>query len=153
MQVRQDFTGIPIHVNTNPDPVGQPITPVCLANCGMLPPDALPGPDSGPKPVLASETPKGPAKISRIDPGHIIRRVDPPYPPLARATRIQGPVTLHAVISRDGVIENLQLVSGHPLLVRAALDAVSQWRFRPYVLNGQPIEVETEITINIILER
>jgi len=119
----------------------------------MLPPDALPGPDSGPKPVLASETPKGPAKISRIDPGHIIRRVDPPYPPLARATRIQGPVTLHAVISRDGVIENLQLVSGHPLLVRAALDAVSQWRFRPYVLNGQPIEVETEITINFILER
>jgi protein TonB len=71
---------------------------------------------------------------------------------MAKVTRTQGTVILHALISRDGAIENLQLMSGHPLLVPAALEAVSQWRFRPYVLNGQPIEVETEITINFTLQ-
>jgi periplasmic protein TonB len=55
------------------------------------------------------------------------------------------------VISRDGTIENLQVVSGHPMLVQAAVDAVRQWRYRPYVLNGEPVEVETEVKVNFIL--
>jgi periplasmic protein TonB len=83
--------------------------------------------------------------------GSLIRRVEPLYPPLARAARIQGPVVLAAIISTAGTIEHLQVLSGHPMLVNAALQAVGQWRYRPYVLNGEVIEVETQITVNFKL--
>lgn len=79
--------------------------------------------------------------------GLLIQKVQPAYPLLAKAGRIQGDVVLKAIISRDGVIENLQLVSGHPMLVPAAIEAVREWRYRPYLLNGQPVEVETTITV------
>jgi len=79
--------------------------------------------------------------------GLLIHRVEPSYPPLARAARVQGDVVLTAVISVNGEIENLQLVSGHPMLVPAAISAVKQWRYKPYLLNGQPVEVETTITV------
>ena len=79
--------------------------------------------------------------------GLLIRRVEPTYPPLARSARVQGEVVLSAIISTNGDIENLQLVSGHPMLVPAALSAVKQWRYKPYLLNGQPTEVETTITV------
>jgi protein TonB len=83
--------------------------------------------------------------------GNLIYRVQPEYPALARQVRIQGLVVLRAIINRDGAIENLQALSGHPLLVPAALNAVRQWRYRPYVLNGEPVEVETEVKVNFIL--
>ena len=83
--------------------------------------------------------------------GSLIRRVEPVYPALARNARIQGSVVLAALISKEGTMENLKLISGHPMLVPAALQAVSQWRYRPYVLNGEAIEVETQITVNFIL--
>jgi protein TonB len=83
--------------------------------------------------------------------GSLIRRVEPQYPPLARTARIQGPVILEAVISKEGTMQNLRLVSGHPMLVPAAINAVSQWRYRPYILNGEAIEVETQITVNFLL--
>ena len=83
--------------------------------------------------------------------GNLVYKVQPVYPPLARAARIQGTVMLRAIISRTGTIENLQVISGHPLLVRAATDAVLQWRYRPYVLNGDPVEVETQVTVNFSL--
>ncbi|MGE5056545.1 MAG: energy transducer TonB [Acidobacteriota bacterium] len=79
--------------------------------------------------------------------GLLIRRVEPSYPTLARAARVQGEVVLSAIISVTGEIENLQLVSGHPMLVPSALAAVKQWRYKPYLLNGQPTEVETTITV------
>jgi len=79
--------------------------------------------------------------------GLLIHKVEPPYPPLARAARIQGDVILKAIISREGNIQDLQLVSGHPMLVPAAIEAVKQWHYRPYLLNGQPVEVETTITV------
>ena len=79
--------------------------------------------------------------------GLLIHRVEPVYPPLAKAARVQGEVMLSAVISVNGDIENLQLVSGHPMLVPAAITAVRQWRYKPYLLNGQPVEVETTITV------
>ena len=79
--------------------------------------------------------------------GLLVHRVEPSYPPLARAARVQGDVVLTAVISVNGDIENLQLVSGHPMLVPSALSAVKQWRYKPYLLNGQPVEVETTITV------
>jgi periplasmic protein TonB len=79
--------------------------------------------------------------------GLLIHRVEPVYPTLARAARVQGEVILSAVISTTGEIQNLQLVSGHPMLVPEAIAAVKQWRYKPYLLNGQPVEVETTITV------
>ncbi len=79
--------------------------------------------------------------------GLLIHRVEPAYPTLARAARVQGEVVLSAVIDSNGQIQNLQLVSGHPMLVPAAIAAVRQWRYKPYLLNGQPVEVETTITV------
>ena len=76
------------------------------------------------------------------------KQVSPVYPPLARAARVQGTVVLTIVIGKDGAFETLELVSGHPMLVPAAIDAVKQWRYRPYQLNGQPIEVQTTINVN-----
>ena len=83
--------------------------------------------------------------------GNLINRVQPLYPPLAKQARIQGQVVLRAVISRSGAIENLQVLSGHPMLVQAAMDAVKQWRYRPYSLNGEAVEVETRVTVNFVL--
>ena len=80
-----------------------------------------------------------------------VKDVKPNYPPLARQARIQGQVVLHAVISKDGSIENLTLVSGHPMLAPAAIDAVKQWRYKPYLLNGEPVEVDTEVQVNFTL--
>ena len=99
-----------------------------------------------PPPSVAHRPP-----VSHMMEGNLIFRVQPGYPVLARQVRVQGPVVLRAMISREGAIENLQVLSGHPMLVRAALDAVRQWRYRPYVLNGEPVEVETEVTVNFIL--
>ena len=80
-----------------------------------------------------------------------VRDVKPVYPPLARQARIQGTVVLHAVISKDGSIEGLTLVSGHPMLAPAAIDAVKQWKYKPYLLNGEPVEVDTEVMVNFTL--
>lgn len=100
-----------------------------------------------PPPPVAAKTPR----ISVMMEGSLIHRVDPVYPSLARAARVQGTVMLAAVIGRDGSVQNLQLLSGHPLLTTSAIDAVRQWRYRPYVLNGSPIEVDTQITVKFIL--
>lgn len=79
--------------------------------------------------------------------GLLIHKQEPTYPTLARSARVQGDVVLSAVIDINGQITNLQLVSGHPMLVPAAIEAVRQWRYKPYLLNGQPVEVETTITV------
>jgi periplasmic protein TonB len=89
--------------------------------------------------------------VSRMMEGNLIDRVQPDYPPLARQVRVQGLVVLRAMISRDGAIEDLQVLSGHPMLVKAAVEAVRQWRYRPYELNGEPVEVETEVKVNFVL--
>ena len=92
-----------------------------------------------------------PLRVSHMMEGNLIHRVQPEYPPLARQARVQGVVVLRAVISREGKIENLQVLNGHPLLVQAAMDAVRQWRYRPYYLNNEPVEVETQVTVNFTL--
>ena len=94
-----------------------------------------------------------PPRISAMMEGSLIHRVDPVYPALAKAARVQGTVMLAAVIGTDGNVQKLQVLSGHPLLTTAAIDAVRQWRYRPYVLNGSPIEVDTRITVNFILSQ
>jgi protein TonB len=83
--------------------------------------------------------------------GDLVRKILPTYPALARSARIQGQVVLQAIISKQGAIENLQVMSGHPMLVPAAIEAVRQWRYRPYILNNEPVEVETQITVNFSL--
>jgi protein TonB len=83
--------------------------------------------------------------------GDLLQRVQPVYPSLAKQAHIQGQVILRAVINRDGMIQNVEALSGHPMLVQAAIDAVKQWRYRPYCLNGETVEVETQITVNFAL--
>ncbi len=86
-----------------------------------------------------------------VSQGLLIRRVQPNYPPLAKQARIQGQVVLQAEISKDGTIQNLQLISGHPMLAPAAIEAVKQWRYKPYLLNGEPVAVETTVLVNFSL--
>ncbi len=83
--------------------------------------------------------------------GMVISKVAPSYPPDARAARIQGSVLMEVIIAKDGNVQNARLVSGHPLLAPAAMDAVKQWKYRPYLLNGNPVEVDTQITVNFTL--
>jgi protein TonB len=108
--------------------------------------------------ILRSSVPTAPrlstAKVrvsSGVAQGLLIRRVSPTYPPMARMARIEGLVVLQATIGKDGRVQNLRLVSGHPMLVQAAMDAVKQWLYKPYYLNGEPVEVETTININFTL--
>ena len=90
---------------------------------------------------------------SDLQASKLIHQVKPPYPPLALQTRTQGVVKLNAVIAPDGSIQRLQVVMGPPLLVQAAVDAVKQWRYSPTLLNGQPVEVVTQIDVNFTLGR
>jgi protein TonB len=83
--------------------------------------------------------------------GLLIKKVTPNYPQLAKQARIQGTVVLQAEISKDGTIQNLQLISGHPMLAPAAIEAVRQWRYKPYLLNGEPVAVETTVQVNFSL--
>jgi protein TonB len=84
--------------------------------------------------------------------GMVVYRLEPTYPPLAREARIQGVVVLTAIIDKDGNIQNLRLVSGHPMLAPAAIDAVKHWRYKPFLLNGQPVEVETTVTVTFQMQ-
>ncbi|HTS34689.1 MAG TPA: TonB family protein [Candidatus Solibacter sp.] len=106
---------------------------------------------STPVAVPKIATPQRVRVSSGVQSGLLVRRVQPNYPPLARQARIQGVVVLQAQISKDGNIENLQLISGHPMLAPAAIEAVKQWKYKPYLLNGEPVEVETQVQVNFTL--
>jgi periplasmic protein TonB len=103
--------------------------------------------------VVGSVAPPPPKVQQRIRVGgnvtaaRVLNRVNPVYPPLARQTRISGTVRLHAIIAKDGTVQQLEVMSGHPLLVQAALDAVRQWRYQPTLLNGEPVEVDTTVDV------
>jgi protein TonB len=135
------------------DPVGEsgPYIP------GPLPtgdPNGVPNlPGSGSRPVMpvAPKPVVAMVHVSHMSEGDLVHKILPTYPPMAQAARIQGPVVLQAVISRRGMIENLRVLSGHPMLVPAAVEAVRQWRYRPYILNNEAVEVETQITVNFSL--
>src|SRR6202161_4511525 len=106
---------------------------------------------STPMAVPKVATPQRVRVSSGVSTGLLVRKVNPNYPPLARQARISGTVVLRAVISKDGSIENLTLVSGHPMLAPAAIDAVKQWKYKPYLLNGEPVEVDTEVQVKFSL--
>ncbi len=137
--------------------------PPAMASAGVVGgvPGGIPGGSMGgviggiisstPVAVPKIATPQRVRVSAGVTSGLLIRKVQPIYPPLARQARIQGTVILHAQIGKDGSIQNLQLISGHPMLVQSALDAVRQWRYKPYLLNGEPVEVDTEVAVNFTL--
>jgi len=107
-----------------------------------------------PPPPPVKEKPATPQRIrvgGNVQAANLVRKITPVYPPLAKQARVQGTVRFTAVISKDGTIQQLQLVSGHPLLVQAAQDAVKQWLYKPTLLNGEPVEVVTQIDVNFTL--
>lgn len=115
----------------------------------------LGGTGTGPAPpkLVVPELPP-PQKVrisSGVAAGNLTYNVRPQYPPLARQAYIQGIVVLLAVIGKDGSVRDLHVKSGSPLLVQAAMDAVKQWRYKPYLLNGEPVEVDTQININFTM--
>ncbi|MGH9612993.1 MAG: energy transducer TonB [Bryobacteraceae bacterium] len=108
-----------------------------------------------PAPAIAQSerAPGGPVHVGgHVQEAKLIRKVIPTYPTLAKQARISGVVRLVGIIGKDGNIENLQVISGHPMLVSAALDAVRQWVYRPTLLNGQPVEVIAPIEISFTLQ-
>jgi len=93
------------------------------------------------------------ARVSQdVSAGLLIKKVVPVYPPTAQQARVQGAVVLQAEISKDGAVEELRGISGHPLLIPAAIDAVKQWQYKPYVMNGEPVAVETTVTVDFTLK-
>jgi periplasmic protein TonB len=103
-------------------------------------------------PAVPTAAPPQVVNISQgVSQGLLLKRVQPNYPSQAVSLRIEGPVNLQATIAKDGTIKGVKVLGGHPLLARAAADAVRQWRYKPYMLNGQPFEVQTEITVNFKL--
>jgi len=118
-------------------------------------PSAAPPP---PPPPVKKEAPKptAPQRIrvgGNVQQAKLVRQPRPVYPPLAKQARIQGVVKLNAIISRDGTIQNLTVLSGHPLLVPSAMEAVKQWVYQPTLLNGEPVEVVTQIDVNFTLSQ
>jgi protein TonB len=106
---------------------------------------------SGSNVRVIEQQPRPPAPVSQgVMNGLLLFNPVPVYPPIAIATRTEGTVALQAIISKNGAIENLRVVSGPAMLQQSALDAVRRWRYRPYTLNGQPVEVET--TVNVVFK-
>ena len=120
---------------------------------GRGPGDGVPHGIGDPIPAVIPARPAmvKPLLVSHLAEANLLHKVQPSYPTLARQAHVQGTVELRAIISKAGTIENLVVVRGHPMLAPAAIDAVRQWRYRPYLLNNEPIEVETEITVNFVL--
>ena len=101
--------------------------------------------------AAASPAPPRVPLSADVSAGRLIKRVNPVYSKYARKNRIQGMVVMHAAISKEGDIVNLVVISGPPILTEAAATAVKQWKYRPYLVNGEPVEVETEVRVNFTL--
>lgn len=126
---------------------------------GGLPGGAIGGidiapPPPPPPPKVVEKKPTGPVRVGgQVKPPVLVKRINPVYPTLAKSARIQGAVKFTGIIGTDGTIQDLKVVSGHPLLVPAALAAVKQWVYQPTLLNGEPVQVITEITVNFTLSQ
>ncbi len=126
---------------------------------GVIGPEGMDGTRGGSLNDLFSRIGTGPATVKPPTPrtlsvssgvmaGNVLDKTVPQYPAIARAARIQGTVVLQATIAKDGTIQNLRVINGPPMLQQAAIDAVRSWRYKPYLLNGEPVEVET--TVNVV---
>ena len=125
---------------------GAGIVPDCPDCTGLLP-------DRNPQPPVPSAPAPSMVRLGHLDPAMLIHRVDPVFPTLARQAGREGRVELHAIIATDGSVRSLQFVEGDPLFTQSALDAVRQWRYKPTLLNGRPVEVDTQITVIYKLNR
>jgi TonB family protein len=134
----------------SPEPDGPDGNPIPgLPSSPGTPGGAIP---TNPRPVLPPPDNQPPAVVRRsisepAQMAQLIRRIDPIYPPLARQIQREGRVELRAIISTAGSIESLEVISGDPLFIQSALSAVREWRYRPTILNGRPIEIDTRITV------
>jgi protein TonB len=143
-------TRIPPHVNYGGDPPASGNQSPDWSGLGGTDTASIDNPLNGVKrPQVVIAKPKGPIQVSKgIMQGLLIRQVVPNYPPIPKAAHIEGTVILSATISKAGRIENLHVISGSAMFTQAAMDAVAQWVYRPYLLNGEPVEVET--TVNVV---
>ena len=103
--------------------------------------------------VSAAEIPKRLRISQGVAVGMLQTRIEPVYPSIALKAHVQGTVLLHAIIATDGHVENIQLIQGHPMLVEAAINAVRQWRYAPYRLSGEPVEVDTTVSVNFHIDK
>lgn len=127
---------------TTQEPTGIDVSgsePQCI---GCIPLD-----NAHPQPAIPRPPTPSIVHVTHIDPALLLQRVEPAYPPLARQIRREGPVELHAIIAIDGSVRSLQVLEGDAFFYQSALDAVSQWRYKPTTLNGLPVEVDTHITV------
>lgn len=144
-------SGAPVTSYTSSGPVGPATGGIGLPDgvVGALPTDRPRPPE--PVVVKAPAIPTKPPLVTRMQMAEPIQRINPIYPELAKRARISGKVELMGVLGTDGRIHELKVISGHPFLTKAALDAVMQWVYRPTILNGQAVEVSAPITVNFIL--
>jgi periplasmic protein TonB len=143
---------IPNRISTADNGPSQPaesIDPIGLLNIGPDCPGCInmPGPEGPRPPQPQAQTPRKRLQMTRLDPAMLVHRVEPFYPTLPRQLGRSGRVELRAIIATDGSIQSLQVVSGDPLFIQSALQAVQQWRYKPTILNGQPVEIDTFITV------
>jgi protein TonB len=139
----------------NATPEAAPTDPLFSMDQGSGIPDAATGVFAGHRTaVVVHPDAKGPVRVpSTIVAGLLIAKNLPAYPPIAKAAGVEGTVVLQATISKTGTIENLRVVSGPAMLQQSALDAVKTWRYRPYLLDGLPLEVETTVNVVFRMER
>jgi protein TonB len=133
-------------LNPRPDEIGPGVNPI-----GAGPGPGLPGSlfdNAKPVPVEPPPVKHDRIVVSRSNEAMLLSKVIPEYPVIAKAAGVQGDVKLHAIIGKNGTIQSLAVMSGNAMLIPAALNAVQQWKYRPYMLNGQPVEVETFITVS-----
>jgi protein TonB len=143
-------SAIPIGIKMMLKPETMPSNNVALMDAGDESAGDNPFGSENRRPVVHEQV-KGPVRVSgMVVAGLLIEKNLPVYPAIAVASRTQGTVVLQATISRNGTIENLHVASGPAMLQQAALDAVKTWRYRPYLLNGEPVEVET--TVNVVFK-
>ena len=128
------------------------VSAICVSGCeSAIPIGSIvsSGSMSPPRPA----TPNHPVPVSEMQLGALVRKVLPEYPAIAKQMRQQGSVVLTATIGKDGRVQNVEPMSGPALLVAPAIRAVKQWEYRPYILNREPVEVQTQITVNFVLNR
>jgi len=131
---------------------GQPTTPVNTTTKQEPPPPKAASPGASPAAPKQADNAAGPVRVSQgVSQALLVHQVKPDYPPLARQAHVQGVVVLAVVIAKDGTIKRIHAVSGHPLLTPAAIDAVKQWSYKPYMLNGKPVDVDTTVDVNFRL--
>lgn len=155
----------PSHAASAAKSSSAPTAPAQAASASSMPVESVPLPaaetlarlsHASPLPPLTPDIPAGPATlgvpVSRgVTAGRVLKRVNPTYPSTALQQRISGPVVLQARIGKDGRVHDVKVVSGHPFLATAAVDALRQWQYDPYKLNGQPVDLQTQVTINFNL--